>query len=54
MAAGHIRPQAPGPLATLILSLIDEAALVVANSPWPEQTRAEVGIALETMLSSLE
>lgn len=54
MASGHVRRQAPGPLATLILSMIDEAALIVANSSEPAKARSEVAVALATMLSSLE
>lgn len=53
MAAGHIRRQAAGPLAHMILSIIDEAALMIANSPTPETAKADARTALETLLSTL-
>lgn len=53
IAAGHIRRQESGPLAHLILSMIDEAALLVANAADPEQARSNAKVALDTLLASL-
>lgn len=54
MKAGHIRQQQPLPLAHLILSIIDEAALMVANAAEPATARNEASLALQTLLASLE
>ncbi len=51
--AGHIRSQPAGLLAQMILSIVDEAALTVANAPEPDVAKIEAEIALETLLSSL-
>ena len=53
IAAGLIRKQPARPLAHMILALIDEAALMVANADDPQRARAEASIALETLLDSL-
>ena len=54
LAAGHIRPQPPGPLAHMILAVIDEAALIVANAQDPDAARLDANGALQTLLSALE
>ena len=51
--AGLIRRQNPEALANLILSLIGEAALLVANAPASDSARQDTKVALDTMLSSL-
>lgn len=51
--AGYIRRQEPRPLAHLILSIIDESALLVANATEPEQARLSANRALLTLLDSL-
>ncbi len=51
--AGSIRKQPAAPLAHMILSMIDEAALLVANSQDPDRAIAEAQVALETLLASL-
>jgi len=51
--AGLIHRQEPRPLAHLILSIIDEAALMVANSTDTGKARRKARRALETLLSSL-
>lgn len=53
MEAGHIRRQPPRSLAHLILSIIDEAALLVANAAEAEPARHEANLALQTLLASL-
>lgn len=53
IAAGQIRVQAPRPLAHLILAVIEESALMVANAAEPAAARAEAEFALQTMLGSL-
>ncbi len=54
MDAGHVRKQPSRSLAHLILSMIDEAALLVANAAEPRLARDEANLALETLLASLE
>ena len=54
MAAGLIRKQGSKSLAHLILAMIDEAALLVANAADPEQVWREVDEALDTLLSGLD
>ena len=54
MSAGHIRQQPSRSLAHLILSIIDEAALLIANAAEPEPARDEANLALQTLLASLE
>ncbi len=51
--AGLIRHQAAAPLSHLILSVINEAALMVSNTSDPESAISEVQIALDTLLSKL-
>jgi AcrR family transcriptional regulator len=53
MEANYIRPQPSRLLAHLILSMIDEAALLVANAIEPETARQEAHQAIETLLASL-
>jgi AcrR family transcriptional regulator len=53
IAAGLIRAQQSGPLAHLILALIDEAALLVANAPAPHLAKTAAGEAVRTLLRSL-
>lgn len=53
IATGRIRPQLAKPLAHMILSVIDEAALMVAHAADPEEAREQARVALETLLSSL-
>ncbi len=53
MAAGLIRMQPARPLAHMILAVIDEAALLVANADDPDAARLEAGAAVQTLLSSL-
>ncbi|MCW1385073.1 TetR/AcrR family transcriptional regulator [Novosphingobium sp. KCTC 2891] len=53
MAAGLIRVQPPRLLAHMILAVVDEAALLVANADDPEVVRLEAGAAVQTLLSSL-
>ncbi len=53
MQAGAIRRQAPAPLAHLILSMINEAALFVANAEQPDSVIAEAATAMDTLLSNL-
>jgi AcrR family transcriptional regulator len=54
MGAGHIRRQPSRSLAHLVLSIIDEAALLVANAEETEPARLEANLALQTLLGSLE
>lgn len=51
--SGAIRMQAPVPLAHLILSIVDEAALLVANAGDPDIAIRQTHEAMETLLSSL-
>lgn len=51
--SGDIRAQPPEPLSHLILSVIDEAALMVANATDPAAATRQVRVALDTLLSSL-
>jgi len=53
MREGFIRAQPSGPLASLILALVDEAALLVATASDAEKARAEVEGALDTLLANL-
>lgn len=53
IAAGLIRAQPSRPLAHMILAVIDEAALMVANADDPGTARLEAGAALRTLLDSL-
>jgi AcrR family transcriptional regulator len=53
VSAGAVRPQPAEPLAHLVLSIIDEGALLVANAPDPEAAASEVETALDTLLSTL-
>jgi AcrR family transcriptional regulator len=52
--AGLIGKQEPRPLAHLILSIIDEAALMVANATDAEKAQRDVRRAIRTLLSSLD
>jgi len=52
--AGLIRRQEALPLAHLILSIIDEAALMIANASDPSHERRNATLALDTLLSSLD
>lgn len=52
--AGMIRPQPSRALAHLLLAVIDEAALLVANAADPDTTRREVELAMDTLLSQLQ
>lgn len=54
MSAGHIRQQPSRSLAHLVLSIINEAALLVANAADPEPARREANLALQTLLGSLK
>ena len=51
--SGLIRKQPPLPLSHLILSIIDEAALMVANAADPEAATRQAQTALDTLLSNL-
>lgn len=53
IASGLIRRQPVAPLSHLILSVIDEAALMVANAPDPVAATREARVALETLLMNL-
>jgi AcrR family transcriptional regulator len=53
MRAGIIRAQPAEPLAHLVLALIDEAALLVANSSEPGLAIGHAETALDTLLSKL-
>lgn len=53
MTAGLIRAQPSRPLAHMILAVIDEAALLVANADDPNAARLEASAAVQTLLSSL-
>ena len=52
--AGLIRRQEALPLAHLILSIIDEAALMIANASDPSHERRNATLALDTLQSSLD
>jgi len=52
--AGLIAKQDARPLAHLILSIIDEAALMIAHAADPDKARASATRALQTLLSSLD
>ncbi|MET0138286.1 MAG: TetR/AcrR family transcriptional regulator [Sphingobium sp.] len=52
--AGLIRRQEALPLAHMILSIIDEAALMIANASDPSHARRNATLALDTLLSSLD
>lgn len=54
IAAGLIGKQEARPLAHLILSIIDEAALMVANAPDPDRARLDARRAIRSLLSSLD
>lgn len=54
MGAGLIRQQPSRSLAHLILSILDEAALLVAHAEKAEVARLEANQALQTLLGSLE
>ncbi|MCF8709428.1 TetR/AcrR family transcriptional regulator [Rhizorhapis sp. SPR117] len=54
LEVGQIRAQKSGPLAGLILSMIGEAALMVAHASQPDEARSEAKIAMETMLASMQ
>ncbi|MDO7843784.1 TetR/AcrR family transcriptional regulator [Sphingomonas immobilis] len=54
IGAGQIRDQPSRSLAHLILSIIDEAALLVANAEEPEKARQDASVALQTLLASLK
>jgi AcrR family transcriptional regulator len=51
--AGVVAHQPLRPLAHLLLALVDEAALYIANSAAPRAARAEVGASIERLLSGL-
>ena len=53
IAAGLILDQQPRPLAHLILSIVNEAALMVANADDPSAAMAAARVAVDTLLSSL-
>ncbi|MET0362416.1 MAG: TetR/AcrR family transcriptional regulator [Sphingobium sp.] len=53
IAEGLIRQQSAAPLAHLILSVIDEAALMVANAHDPVSATREAQVALDTLISQL-
>jgi AcrR family transcriptional regulator len=51
--AGAIAEQPVRPLAHVLMGALDEAAMVVARAEDPEQTRAEVGRTLDSLLAGL-
>jgi AcrR family transcriptional regulator len=53
IAAGRVRPQPTEVLAHLLLSMIHEAALLVANAADPEATAAEATSSLRRLFSNL-
>jgi len=53
MDAGALSPQPVRPLAHLVVSAVDEAALYVAQSPDPAAARIEMRAALQHLLSGL-
>lgn len=54
MKSGVVRKQPIAPLASLLLGSIIEAALHIAHSDKPKQSRLEVGHALDSLLRGLE
>lgn len=52
VASGQIPDQPAKPLAHLILAVIEEAALLVANADDPVAARAQANVALHTVLGS--
>jgi len=54
MRDGAIRTRPVGPIAHLVFACLHEAALMIANSPAPADTRIEAGEALATMLDGLK
>ncbi|MET0378896.1 MAG: TetR/AcrR family transcriptional regulator [Spongiibacteraceae bacterium] len=52
-AAGLLRSAPIEPMAHLILAVIDEAALLIANAKRPGKVRAEVELALDSLLTGL-
>lgn len=52
IAAGEIRAQPPRPLAHLVLAIIEESALMVANADEPTAARRDAEVALQTVLGS--
>lgn len=54
IARGLIRPQPPRALAHLILSIVEESSLMVLNAIDLEITRAEVEMAILSLLSAIE
>jgi hypothetical protein len=53
MAEGVIERQPVEPLAHMLLASLNEAAMLVAASPDPDRTRAEVGAVVEHFLERL-
>ena len=53
MASGQVRRQPIEPLSLLILAVVNEASLYIANASDPEQAIASTTIALDTLLTNL-
>ena len=53
IAAGVIKPHSPLMAAQMVLSALNEAALLIAHADNPEQARLEVGQTLGAMVSGL-
>lgn len=53
IAKGLIRKQSSRALAHMVLAVIEEAALLVANAEDPKAARMEAGTAVQTLLTSL-
>lgn len=51
---GELEPQPVKPLAHLLMGAIDEAILLVARAPDPQQARREVGEAIERLMGALK
>lgn len=53
IAAGVVQPHQPLVVAQMVLSALNEAALLIAHAPEPEAARLEIGETLAAMVSGL-
>ena len=53
VANGTIRPAPPTMAAHLVLAALNEAALLIAHAPKPQQARIEIGEVLRSMVNGL-
>jgi len=53
MREGTVAPRPPAPLARMLLAAINEAGLIIAQSPRPREARQEAGDAFDALLHGL-